>query len=275
MNRAAISNTLSLIVLFCLIFGTGFYLYYTRPCARPIYYDIGSFSTQFDISQSTFLTDAAEAASLWNQAAGHTVLAYKAGGSLPINLIYDNRQQTADTGVAVANQESALGTQKSQLGALQSQYTAEAQQIASDKAAGKSPATINSEIDSLNQLGSEINSQTANFNSKVSQVNSVANAYNSQAGTDFDEGEYVKAYGSTYINIYEFTDHTQLVRILAHEMGHSLGLAHNPNPASIMYPENKATTIALSSDDMAELSGRCALTIQNLNPFTQVNLSSE
>jgi Matrixin len=269
-----ISNILSLLVLAALIFGTAFYVYETRPCAQPIYYDVGTFDAQFGISQSTFLADAAEAAALWNQAAGHTVLAYKAGGSLPINLIYDARQQTADAGESIVSQESSLGTQKDQIATLQSEYNASEQQIASDKAAGKNASAINSEINALNQLGSEINSETSSLNAQIAQVNSVADAYNSQAGTDFDEGEYVKAYGTTHIDIYEFTDHTQLVRILAHEMGHALGLAHNTNPQSIMYPENSATTIALSPQDTAELTARCALTIENLNPFNEPDLST-
>jgi predicted Zn-dependent protease len=273
-TRIAVSNVLSFGVLACLILGTGYYLYETRPCAQPIYYDIGSFSPQFGISQSDFLADAKEAAGLWNAEAGKTLLAYKQGGSLPINLIYDSRQELADAGAEISAQEAAVNSQKAQVSTLNAEYTAAKQQLLSDESAGENVNQLNAEIESLNALGAQLQNKTNALNAQIAEVNASANSYNASAGTDFDEGEYVKQYGSTYINIYEFTNNTQLVRILAHEMGHSLGLAHNPDPASIMYPENKATTIALSLEDKAELTARCALTWQNLNPFYNPPISS-
>jgi predicted Zn-dependent protease len=282
MNKSYhLSNLISLLVLAVLIGGSAYYAYANRPCAQTIYYKIGTFNTQFGISQSDFLADAQQAASLWNNEAGHALLAYSAEnssgvttGTMPLNLIYDTRQQQTNIGESISQQEDALGTEKAQVATLQSQYDAAKQQYESDQAAGKDIPTLNSEAASLNTLAAQIQSQVDALNAKIDVVNANANAFNSQAGTNFEEGEFVEAYGSSHIDLYEFKNNTQLIRLMAHEFGHSLGLDHNTNPDAIMYPENIATNLSLSTEDKAELQARCAVTLQNLNPFQNVSLSS-
>jgi predicted Zn-dependent protease len=269
-----VSNLFSLLILALIVGGTGYYLYSTRPCAQPIYYSIGSYATQFGLSQTEFLADAQIAANLWNKEAGHTVLAYSDTGKMPLNLIYDNRQQQTNIGQTISQQEDALSAEKAQVANMQSQYDAMKQQYVADQSAGKDVATLNSEARSLNDLAAQIQSQVDSLNAKIDAVNSNANAYNTQAGTDFEEGDFVEQYGSSRIDLYEYKNNTQLIRLMAHEFGHSLGLAHNTNPDSIMYPENTGTTIALSAQDSAELQARCAVTLNNLNPFQNVSLSS-
>ena len=269
-----IGNLISLSVLVLILCGVGYYLYNNRPCAQPIYYRIGTFDPRFGISQSDFLDDAQQAVNLWNVEAGHTVLSYSATGTMPVNLIYDNRQLQTNIGETISQQESDLANDKAQVATMQAQYDSEKQQYTADQQAGASISKLNSEAETINQLGDEIQNEVNTLNAKIQAVNANANAYNTQAGTDFEEGEYVQAYGSSHIDLYEYKDNTQLIRLMAHEFGHSLGLAHNTDPDSIMYPENTATTIALSPEDKAELQARCELSIKNLNPFQNVSLSS-
>ncbi len=257
-----------------IIGGAGYYVYSTRPCAQVTYYKIGTFDPKFGISKADFLVDAQDAANLWNTEAGHTVLAYGDTATMPLNLIYDNRQQQTNVGVSIANQEDALSAEKSQVAALQSEYDAKRQQYAADQSAGKDIPTLNAEAASLNDLAAQIKSQVDALNAKIDAVNANADTYNAQAGSSFEEGEFVSVYGSSRIDLYEFKNNTQLIRLMAHEFGHSLGLDHNANPDSIMYPENTATTLELSPEDKAALQARCALTVQNLNPFQKVSLSS-
>jgi predicted Zn-dependent protease len=244
--------------------GAGYYVYSNRPCAQVTYYKIGTFDPKFGISQADFLADAQVAANLWNIEAGHTVLAYSDTASMPLNLIYDNRQRQTNVGVSIANQENALSAEKDQVAALQSQYDAQRRQYASDQSSGKDITTLNAEAASLNDLAAKIKSRVDALNAKIDAVNANADTYNAQAGSSFEEGEFVSAYGSSRIDLYEFKNNTQLIRLMAHEFGHSLGLDHNANPESIMYPENTATTLVLTAEDKAELSAECTFSLTNL-----------
>lgn len=229
---------------------------------------VGTFDPRFGISQSTFLVDAQEAADLWNTQAGHTVLEYATSttsATLPINLIYDTRQQQALSGKSIEQQEADLEKEKAHVAAMQLQYNDEKLQYLSDVAAHKSLSTINAEVDSLNTLADEIRTQSVTLNAKIDAVNAQATNFNTTAGADFNEGEYQEQYGTQKIDIYEFTSHTQLVRVLAHEFGHSLGLGHNTDPESIMYPENSATVIALSPEDKAALAAACKFSFSNFH----------
>ncbi len=270
----AVSNILSLLVLCCVLGGYFYYVYDNRPCAKPLYYSVGTFDSQFGISEEQFLADASEASDLWNKEAGHTVVEYKHYGTMPVNLIYDGRQQLTDTGKSISSQQAVIDQQKTAIGLLQSQYDSQKQQIQSDEAAHADVSKINAEIDSLNQLGAQLRADTDALNAQITQVNSQAQNFNTHTGSDFQEGEFIDNGGSMRINIYEFTNHTQLVRVLAHEFGHSLGLGHNSNPDSIMYPENTSTSLVLSADDKSALAARCTFSLQNFNPFSEQSPSS-
>ena len=71
--------------------------------------------------------------------------------------------------------------------------------------------------------------------------------------------EYV---GKRACRFFQFKDRTDMLLVLAHELGHALGLGHNRNPQSIMAPLIVTKELALSPDDLAALkavsaSGDC------------------
>lgn len=76
-------------------------------------------------------------------------------------------------------------------------------------------------------------------------------------GKEFDEGEFVNNPGSEEINVYEYSSHAKLVRIFAHELGHSLGLGHVKDPESIMYALNDSANLHITRDDYDELNKAC------------------
>jgi hypothetical protein len=126
-----------------------------------------------------------------------------------------------------------------------------------------SSAQLTSSQNSLNALADEVNALAVALNHLVSVLNlSVAN-YNATIGTSpgesFEEGEYVSDGATRTINIYEFSNRTKLVRALAHEMGHALGLDHVADPNAIMYKLNQGTTLALTADDINELKTKCGI----------------
>ncbi len=123
-------------------------------------------------------------------------------------------------------------------------------------------AVINQKQDVLNQLAETINSAAVVLNKLIAELNIQVDSYNTigeTTGKEFTEGEYVINATGTAINIYQFNDETQLIRVFAHELGHALGLEHLDNPKAIMYYLNESGNSKLTGDDLTALKQRCRI----------------
>lgn len=121
---------------------------------------------------------------------------------------------------------------------------------------------INQTQDSLNGLVDTINSAEIILNKLITTLNlqvSTYNTVNSSTGETFNEGEYIRDANGTTINIFEFDDTNQLVRVLAHEFGHALGLEHLDNSKAIMYYLNEGINEKLTTDDLIALKKMCEI----------------
>jgi hypothetical protein len=112
---------------------------------------------------------------------------------------------------------------------------------------------VNADIDTLNALATTLNQLIVQLNLKVAQYNQAG-----AAAGEIEEGLYQLSAGVQTIDIYEYSNHTQLVRVLAHEMGHALGLQHVSDPQAIMYKINSGTSLTTTAADILELNGVCA-----------------
>ena len=101
-----------------------------------------------------------------------------------------------------------------------------------------------------------INAKIVRHNDLVTSVNAKIDANNVNANKAFTEGFYDP--NTHEITIYQYTDEIHLERVLAHELGHALGMNHNDNPDSIMYFTNIATTTLLTKDDKDALRDVCS-----------------
>lgn len=112
----------------------------------------------------------------------------------------------------------------------------------------------------LNRLVDEINVRVVKHNALLDRANAEANLLNNSGslGVEFEEGHYTRQGDAERIQIFEYDGETALVIILAHEMGHALGIRHNANPASIMSPLVHTRELALTADDKDGLRVACS-----------------
>ena len=128
---------------------------------------------------------------------------------------------------------------------------------------------LNTESSSINQLQSELddevttlNAMIANINKNANSLNTSVNQYNSISAPlseGFNEGIYKSDSKGQEIDVYQFSDDAKLIRVLAHELGHAIGMEHVDDSEAIMYKLNTSANMKATESDLGAIKAVCKI----------------
>lgn len=234
-------------------------------CDKPVKYKIGSIDQKFEITDTELLAKIEQASDLWKNAYGKRLFVYDTNSDLEINLIYDERQgsfeniEDLEEGVndqkMTLEEENAIYDQK--VAELEKQVAELNEQIDYWNSKGGAPEPefrhltkmqedLNSKIDELNSYANKLNQVVDDVNENIGNFNNMVSKFNDVIVQKPEVGFYTS--GEEKIDIFFYTDEENLVNILAHEMGHSLGLDHIEEEGAMMNPVVSENTGIKSGD---------------------------
>lgn len=291
-----VSILISLLIAI-LVGGVAWYRLTANVCPVPIAYRIDTIDEHFALSKEQAKQYLEQAEHVWEGAANRDLFYYDENAELVVNFVFDERQALADSehnrrsylDAQKAEHEKVFET----IEALQDEYDSLSEayekkvddyerrlatynekvsnyndrggapsdvfaELEREKdALNREAASLSSAASDLNNVATEINKLGEQGNRLVEEYNREVNRYNKQFGftREFTQGDYQ---GET-INVYKFSDENELLSVLAHELGHALGIGHVEGESSVMYYllEDTTTTPVLSSEDTAELVTLC------------------
>lgn len=248
------------------------YLYYSQ-CDTPLTYRIGSIDKRFGITEKQLSQTITQAADIWNKTYGKKLITEDDQGTVTINMVYDERQALSNQ---ISNLENKLNQDQGQFKPQMAEYEKKVadfkqrvqalnDEIESWNKKGGAPhdeyqklkaeqEALQQESQELNAMAKSLNRSADQYNTEIGQYNTTVNSFNQALEFKPEEGLYIPQ--EEKINIYFNNSHQELEHTLAHELGHALGMDHNSNKLSIMYPYTNQQ-ITPSTEDKTALDDVC------------------
>ena len=263
---------LTLFICAC-VFIAGWLWQQSKGCEYPLHYRIGQVDDRFGLSPLAYREAVEEAGRLWEKALGRPLFVYDSTADFAINLIYDKRQQaTVDSQELTRKMKQAehsnlqvrdrfdywqdIYDAKSQayeeaVNNFQAQIKAYNAKVdewndkggvpedqadafnAERDALDQMRADIDAKRDELGEIGKTLSSLEGQSATLVAAYNTNVHTYNALYGvkTPFNKG----IYDGESISVFQYRDANDLRLVLAHEMGHALGIDHVEPAKAIMH----------------------------------------
>jgi hypothetical protein len=249
-------------------------LYYS-PCDYPIPFSIGNIDPKFDITKEELLEDSKAAGAIWSGTQGKQLFVYDPTSKFTINMVYDSRQElTSKITKLNDNLKQQQGTIdpkieqfKKDQAAFEIKVSDLNSQISYWNSHGGAPKeeydklietqkALQAEAATLNATAKELGQSTKLYNLSAQELNQTIGDYQNVLLDKPEEGLYEQEGSTRKISIYIDIDQNEFLHTLTHEMGHALGLNHNQDKESIMYPQT-TDVLKPSDSDIAELNEIC------------------
>lgn len=245
-------------------------------CDMPIRYGISEVDDRFPLGRKAFLGAALEAEAVWERGLGKDVFLYDPRSSFRITAIFDDRQKMTiearelqDTVASYETESAKIADERAELLAL---YERDKKRFEADAAKYEEALEeYNAEVAKWNEMGGappeeyeklektkkkleeegrQLTESSKDLQALAKRVNALAKTINTKAG-DVNENiaEFRERYGEprpfvqglytpplSSIEIFQFEGRDDLRLVLAHELGHALGIEeHVDNDRSLMY----------------------------------------
>jgi len=270
----------------------------SASCPGPIRYRIGTLDPRFGITREEFRRLIEKAGNVWEekqknflydpkgklpinlvydarQKFTQTAIAIRAGVSAKLVQADLIKQQLLPLREEFNKIETSYSDQAASYKRAQDSYNRKVKQ--SNLAGGASDAGLQDFADErrslraqfnlleakrleMNRATDELNTLIKKRNAVIELANAEAAAFNdaAPASLQFKEGRYVREGNEERIDVFQFENTDSLLVILAHELGHALGMKHNANPDSIMSPLIHTGRLVLTAEDEDGLKAVCS-----------------
>jgi hypothetical protein len=267
------------------------------PCEEPLQYTVGAIDSRFGISKAEVVEALSQAEAVWETPSGKNLFEYNESAGLPVQFVYDERQQKTQAKLnldekldtlniagsenkakeAVARYEAAKKEYESLLSSYQREaekYNERVKEINrkggadsdQQKELKEEYQALQKQFQEVETAREKVNALVATTNQRIVTNRTLVETYNKEVttfqeqyggdGQAFDQGVYT----GTDITIYQYEDAPRLLLVLAHEMGHALGIDHMEEPKALMYylmRDQDIAMVALHEADREALASIC------------------
>ncbi len=273
---------LSILTFIVFVFvGLVVYLVLNPPCSTPLTYALGVIDKRFGITNDKILKELREAESVWEKTSPYNLFEYEADkkeADISIDFIYDDRQETLVNGRALDAEteqyNKTIAAYEARLDRFEARvdtYNRDDDQYGVDLERWNNGNRKNeAEYNRLHTEGQRLKAENAYLKQEsalLEQVQEKLEPIRTALGDkvkEFNEtGEDVVEDGrwiprDDKIIIYRYEGDRELKWLLAHELGHALGMEHVEYPRSVMhYLSSDVPILTLSNDDVRELARVC------------------